>query len=369
MPGLRGVVPRCARIRYSGFDRRRRADRARGRGLSCPRRAARMRPPDRHALPDADARFHADSASPACCFPSSSRRATIERPTAAASRPVRRDGGVPACKGRFRAGAGVGDGESRSVESSAARIATPPRRRAGRRSLADLGRRSAGLRMIARLGRRRAALLRLVAARRAARPGAGDGDPPGRVGRLAETFGQVWLYSPDAGEWIAPGAIARSRPATASRPMPARASSCSRLDDDAARGGDRDRDPAARRRACRAAPAREAASALRVRDSQAAGEFELRPRKGGFRCCARGAIASTAATLERPDRLRRPGPLRGPRQRARRRPGQRGEFWLEPNGAAQYSVTDPLRDASPAGSASATRDDGRRRGAAMCRPR
>jgi hypothetical protein len=29
-----------------------------------------------------------------------------------------------------------------------------------------------------------------------------DPDPPGRVGRIAETSGPAWLWSPDTGEWI-----------------------------------------------------------------------------------------------------------------------------------------------------------------------
>ena len=57
VPGLRGVVPRFARIRYSGFDLEGGAHRARGRGLPRPRRPARVRPPDRHAVSDADARL------------------------------------------------------------------------------------------------------------------------------------------------------------------------------------------------------------------------------------------------------------------------------------------------------------------------
>ncbi|MFL6662944.1 MAG: hypothetical protein ACJ8G7_12240, partial [Rhizobacter sp.] len=36
-------------------------------------------------------------------------------------------------------------------------------------------------------------------------------DPPGRVGRLGDLSGQVWLYSPDAGEWVA---AERNRPLT-----------------------------------------------------------------------------------------------------------------------------------------------------------
>ena len=36
-----------------------------------------------------------------------------------------------------------------------------------------------------------------------------DVDPPGRVARLSDLNGQVWLYSPDSGEWV--GAV-RNRP-------------------------------------------------------------------------------------------------------------------------------------------------------------
>ena len=58
VPGLRGVVPRYTRIRYSGLRPRRARDRSRGRGLSRARGAARVRPPDRAPVPDAHARPH-----------------------------------------------------------------------------------------------------------------------------------------------------------------------------------------------------------------------------------------------------------------------------------------------------------------------
>ena len=37
------------------------------------------------------------------------------------------------------------------------------------------------------------------------------GDPPARVGRLADLTGQVWLFSPDSGDWVA---ATRNRPLT-----------------------------------------------------------------------------------------------------------------------------------------------------------
>jgi len=59
VPGLRGKVPRFDHIRYSGFDQYGDHHRAHGGRLSCPRGAARMRPPGGQAVPDAGARLHA----------------------------------------------------------------------------------------------------------------------------------------------------------------------------------------------------------------------------------------------------------------------------------------------------------------------
>ena len=57
VPGMRGVVPRFKRLRYRGYDQfGRPIDRSRRR-LSCARCAARMRPSDRRAVPDAHPRF------------------------------------------------------------------------------------------------------------------------------------------------------------------------------------------------------------------------------------------------------------------------------------------------------------------------
>jgi hypothetical protein len=42
-----------------------------------------------------------------------------------------------------------------------------------------------------------------------------ESDPPGRVGRLSEVAGQVWLYAPDAGEWTP---ATRNRPTLADAP-------------------------------------------------------------------------------------------------------------------------------------------------------
>jgi 5'-methylthioadenosine phosphorylase len=55
-PGLRGVVPRYTALRYEGFDPKGNPISREVDGLPRARRAARVRPPRRHPLPDAHAR-------------------------------------------------------------------------------------------------------------------------------------------------------------------------------------------------------------------------------------------------------------------------------------------------------------------------
>ena len=55
VPGLRGVVPRVTEAALRRLRPRRAADRAGRRGIPRARRAARVRPPRRHPVPDANA--------------------------------------------------------------------------------------------------------------------------------------------------------------------------------------------------------------------------------------------------------------------------------------------------------------------------
>ena len=50
-----------------------------------------------------------------------------------------------------------------------------------------------------------------------------DADPPGRVARLSDINGQVWLYNPDSGEWVS---AARNRPLTTGDRLATAANSC-----------------------------------------------------------------------------------------------------------------------------------------------
>ena len=67
------------------------------------------------------------------------------------------------------------------------------------------------LRLALMSGAMLATLLALGFATRAEAQPAALADPPGRVARLSDVGGQVWLYSPDTGDWVN---ATRNRPLT-----------------------------------------------------------------------------------------------------------------------------------------------------------
>ena len=173
-----------------------------------------------------------------------------------------------------------------------------------------------------------------------------EADPPGRVARIAETFGQVWLYSPDAGEWIS---AVRNRPVTTGDRIATDHDARVELDlgtttlrlDAGTELEVRQLDDAQV-----SVVLHEGSAALRVRDAQAAGEFELSTEEGRLSLLMPGRY--------RFDRIDRSTHLtvyagqarfEGPGSALVVDAGQRGQFWLEANGTAQYSVVDPVRDA------------------------
>jgi hypothetical protein len=180
----------------------------------------------------------------------------------------------------------------------------------------------------------------------AARAQAPEADPPGRVARVAETIGQVWLYSPDAGEWIA---AVRNRPVTTGDRLATDAgarveldlgSTTLRLDSDSEVEVQRLDDSQV------ALLLHNGSAGVRVRDAQAVAEFEIATEEGRMSLLAPGAY--------RFDRFDRSSHLtvyfgqaryEGPGSALTVDAGQRGQFWIEANGAAQYSVTEPARDA------------------------
>ena len=190
-----------------------------------------------------------------------------------------------------------------------------------------------------------AALIGLFAAG-AANAQAVDADPPGRVARLSDIEGQVWLYNPDSGEWVG---ASRNRPLTSGDRVAtdpgARAelqigSTTLRLD-----GGtelevaDLDDDRAALQ-------LHNGSVAVRVRDLARAGRFELATDEGRFIVQRAGSFrfdrsngASFATVYSGLARYE------GPNSGLPLNPGQRSEFWIDAGGVAQYALTAPVNDA------------------------
>ena len=170
-------------------------------------------------------------------------------------------------------------------------------------------------------------------------------DPPGRVGRLADITGQVWLYSPDAGEWIT---AVRNRPLTTgdriSTDAGARAevrigSTTVRLDSGT------ELEVLAIDDEQVSLQLHSGSVAARLRDAEAAREFELKTTEGRFQVQRAGAYrfdrsdASSDVTVWKGQAL-----YEGPGSALTVNANQRAEFWIDRNNAAQYSISEPEQD-------------------------
>ena len=172
-----------------------------------------------------------------------------------------------------------------------------------------------------------------------------DVDPPGRVARLSEVSGQVWLYGSDADEWIG---VARNRPLTTGDRI---------ATDNGARaeitlGTTTLRlDAASELEVVRLDDARfvvrlhQGSAAVRLRSSGAAAEFELDTDEGRFRARSAGRY--------RFDRLEQASDLtvwggqavfEGRNSALPVSAGQHAQFWLDAAGAPQYTMVQPVRD-------------------------
>ena len=194
--------------------------------------------------------------------------------------------------------------------------------------------------------------LALVAFAPAARAQDSDVDPPGRVARLSAFDGQVWVYSPDAGEWVS---AARNQPLTSGDRIAtdngARAelqigSTSVRLDsatelevvqlDDEHTG----------------LALVEGSAIAQLRDPNGAGQVEVSTDEGRFVTLRAGNYrfdrgdAKSGVTVYA-------GQARyeGANSALAVNAGQRAEFWIDSGGVAQYSMLAPVNDEFTAWSA------------------
>ncbi len=185
-------------------------------------------------------------------------------------------------------------------------------------------------------------------------------DPPGRVGRLADMTGKVWLFTPESGEWVnAP----RNQPLTAGDRLStdggARAevrigSTTLRLDSGSELEFVRLDDERV------SLELHNGSVAARLRNRESADEFDLKTAEGQF--------TTQRAGRYRFDRMDGTSHLtvytgqalyEGPRSALTVNSGQHAEFWIDASDAAQYSITEPRQDAFSAWNNDRDRSDDR----------
>ena len=171
-------------------------------------------------------------------------------------------------------------------------------------------------------------------------------DPPGRVARLSEFSGQVWLYNADSGnEWVS---AVRNRPVTvgdrlATEPG-ARAelqlgSTTVRLDSSA------ELEVTALDDEHLSLQLISGSATARVVDLVGAGQFDLSTDEGRFVVQRAGSYRfdrdGSASRVTVYSGLAR---YEGPNSGLPVSPGQRAEFWVDSGGVAQYTMSAPVND-------------------------
>ena len=174
-------------------------------------------------------------------------------------------------------------------------------------------------------------------------------DPPARVARLAEVSGQVWFYSPDAGEWIV---AARNRPVTSADRLGTEAGARAELQ----LGSTTVRLDVGSELEVRTLDderftmfLHKGSVAVQVRDDEQASGLELVTDTGRFELQRAGLYrldrtsgapgASFVSVLDGQARYE------GPNSGLTIAPGRRAEFWLDAAGTAQYRQDRPADDA------------------------
>jgi hypothetical protein len=172
-----------------------------------------------------------------------------------------------------------------------------------------------------------------------------DMDPPARVGRLSELTGQVWYYSPDAGEWVSavpngplttgdrvatdPGARAQVQVgSTTLRVDSSSELEVIQLDEEHL-----------------AVQLHDGTASVRVRDMAGAGQVELTSDEGRFVVQRAGTYRVDRAD-GKSDITVYSGQARyeGPNSGLTVNEGQRAEFWIDSGGIAQYTMHEPESD-------------------------
>ena len=171
-------------------------------------------------------------------------------------------------------------------------------------------------------------------------------DPPGRVGRLSDISGTVWMSSPGSGEWVA---AVRNRPLTSGDRLTtdagARAelrvgSTTLRLDS----GSELEVLQLDDNRV--ALQLHSGSTSVRLRQRDTAAQFELRTAEGRFSLPRTGRYR-----FDRQDDTSQvtvysgQAYFEGQRSALAVTAGQRAEFWLDNRNTAQYAITEPVRDA------------------------
>ncbi|MBS0446345.1 MAG: hypothetical protein JSR59_10395 [Proteobacteria bacterium] len=190
------------------------------------------------------------------------------------------------------------------------------------------------------------ALLVLVAGSSAWAQDVAAGDPPGRVARVSDLNGQIWIYTPDAGEWvagtvnqplttgdrIATDASARAEVRVGSTALRLDASSeleVVQLDDSQV-----------------ALQLHSGSLAARVRSAEAARELGVTTPEGHFRFDQPGRYRIDIAANNASDLTVYSGQATYERDRVALpvTPGQHAQFWIDAQQVAQYALSAPVQD-------------------------
>jgi len=175
--------------------------------------------------------------------------------------------------------------------------------------------------------------------------GGADPDPPDRVARLSEASGKVWLFSPDAAEWIA---VDRNRPLTTGD----RIATDNGAHADITLGSTTLRLDSATEleivlldNSVFNLHLHSGSVAARLRNAQAVAEFTLDTDEGRFRARSVGRYRfdrfeqASDLTVESGQAAYESGNSALPLGT-----GQHAQFWLDASGVPQYNMLEPVRD-------------------------